>query len=1093
MVNSSDSASIQERVLLHLNELLFCVEELNLIASESVPPDDTFFKSDVLNLLTPDVEAASRRDIESLFRTIEGYTKTSVLQGDAMKLAEYVLDKFRAANSNHGRLEYDDVQLGDFLGNGSFGSVFKCQFLGMMAAVKVFRTSSRWTAKAAENEANLQARLRHPNVVQFIGYAVKGSQHIIVSELMTMDLWRYLDEKYSDENRVGHTGPPLPLLLAIDIMLQIAEAMKYLHHSGVMHRDLCAKNVLINVVESKDSSILPSLQVKITDFGSSKLNLHNSRFTSMQIGTTVWRAPEVFEDEQNTEKYTKAADVYSFAMVFFQVLTGEMPFKNIQRHKVLSRIRHGERPTLPSEDYCPAYLAAFIKKCWATRAADRPKFPEICQMLWKCKGMILRHSHPHPSPQNSEPQKFRNDGGYNRSILAMVNIKNLFQAHGTMMAKMSGRGFRSTNSDRGHLHLIAFDDVHRGKECLGNGSFGSVFKCQCRGEIAAVKIFLTSNITEVKAVENEVNLLARLQHPNVVRFIGYAFKGREHFIVAELMSMDLRRYLEENVHEGQSSPPLSLLLAVDIMLQLAEAMKYLHESGVMHRDLKSNNVLVNVIETEDSHLLSSVQVKVADFGMSKLNMNNSMFTTMQVGKAQWRAPEVFEDEQNTEKYTKAADVYSFAMVFFEVLTGEIPFAKIRPYQIFLRVRFGDRPTLPPEDSCPGHLSAFIKECWATQPKDRPKFPEICQMLQECKGMILSHSSPHPSLQNSEPQKHRNDGDYTRSILATDNSENLFQGSGRMVDVSGGRFKATNPDHGLLHLIEYEDVCIGKECLGIGAFGVVFKCTFHGEMAAAQIMLTSNIPEVEAVENEVNIRARLQHPNVVQFIGYAIKGSQHVIVMELMSKDLRAYLHENVHDGQTIPQLVAVDIMLQLAEAMTYLHESGVMHRDLNPENVLVNVPETEDLHLLSSVQAKITGFGMSKLNLNNSRFTTRQVGKAQWRAPEVFEDEQNTEKYTKAADVYSFAMVFFEVLTGEVPFANIPKNQILPRIRDGERPTLPPEDCCAAHLSAVIKKCWATRAEDRPKFVEICQMLVSCKDLILSHSSTNPSSQSSKS
>jgi serine/threonine protein kinase len=209
----------------------------------------------------------------------------------------------------------------------------------------------------------------------------------------------------------------------------------------------------------------------------------------------------------------------------------------------------------------------------------------------------------------------------------------------------------------------------------------------------------------------------------------------------------------------------------------------------------------------------------------------------------------------------------------------------------------------------------------------------------------------------------------------------------MVDVSGGRFRATNPDHGLLHLMEYEDVCIGKECLGIGAFGVVFKCTFHGEMAAAQIMLTSNIPEVEVVENEVNIRARLQHPNVIQFIGYAIKGRQHVIVMELMSKDLRAYLHENVHDGQTIPQLVAIDIMLQLAEAMTYLHESAVMHHDLSPENVLVNVPETEDSHLLSSVQAKITGFGMSKLNLNNSRFTTRQVGKAQWRAPEVFKDE----------------------------------------------------------------------------------------------------------
>ncbi len=60
-----------------------------------------------------------------------------------------------------------------------------------------------------------------------------------------------------------------------------------------------------------------------------------------------------------------------------------------------------------------------------------------------------------------------------------------------------------------------------------------------------------------------------------------------------------------------------------------------------------------------------------------------------------------------------------------------------------------------------------------------------------------------------------------------------------------------------------------------------------------------------------------------------------------------------------------------------------------------------------------------------------EVGTAQWRAPEVFQDEQNTEKYTNAADVYSFTLVFFEVLTGEVPFTNISKSQILGKIRCG--------------------------------------------------------------
>jgi len=408
VISSSDSAAIEKRILLHLKEFRLCVNMLRLIANSGVPPDGTFLRPVVLDPSTLDVEEACRKDIESLFSAIEGYKRTSYAKGDVTKLAEYVLNKVRAANSDHSHLqlmEYDDVKLGDFLGNGSFGSVFKCQFLGVKAAAKVFTASSSSVIKAVENEANLQARLRHPNVVQFIGYAVKGSQHIIVTELMTMDLRRYLDE-----NLRGQTQPPLPLLLAVDIMLQMAEAMRYLHQSGVMHRDLKANNVLINVVESKKSGISPSVQVKVTDFGFSKLNLDNSRFTSKQIGATRWRAPEAFEDEQNTEKYTKRADVYSFAITFFEVLTGEMPFANIPLTKLLSRIRCNERPTLPAEDYCPAHLSTIIEKCWATRAKDRPKFPEICLMLVKVKERIIINSCPIPSAQSSTPQKCNSDG-----------------------------------------------------------------------------------------------------------------------------------------------------------------------------------------------------------------------------------------------------------------------------------------------------------------------------------------------------------------------------------------------------------------------------------------------------------------------------------------------------------------------------------------------------------------------------------------------------------------------------------------------------------------------------------------------------------
>jgi serine/threonine protein kinase len=135
--------------------------------------------------------------------------------------------------------------------------------------------------------------------------------------------------------------------------------------------------------------------------------------------------------------------------------------------------------------------------------------------------------------------------------------------------------------------------------------------------------------------------------------------------------------------------------------------------------------------------------------MSKWNLNNSRFTTLGVGTAQWRPPEVFKDKQNTEKYTNAADVYSFALVFFEVLSSEVPFANISKSHILGKICCGERPILPPDDYCPVHLSAFIKECWATRPEDRPKFPETCQRLWECKDTILNHATPNAS-QNSTP-------------------------------------------------------------------------------------------------------------------------------------------------------------------------------------------------------------------------------------------------------------------------------------------------------------------------------------------------------
>lgn len=186
-------------------------------------------------------------------------------------------------------------------------------------------------------------------------------------------------------------------------------------------------------------------------------------------------------------------------------------------------------------------------------------------------------------------------------------------------------------SNDGHPpHLIEYDDVRPiYDEPLGEGASGAVYKCDFLGRRAAAKVLIRKS-TNRKAVENEINLLSRVRHPNVVRFIGYSYKETRNVIVTELMSKDLRTYLDEKKEASRErQPPLSLLLAIHIMLQIADGMKHLHESGVVHRDLKSNNVLVNVVDDQDWSPLSSslVQVKLTDFGVSKLNLHDSGCST----------------------------------------------------------------------------------------------------------------------------------------------------------------------------------------------------------------------------------------------------------------------------------------------------------------------------------------------------------------------------------------------------------------------------------------------------------------------------------
>lgn len=290
---------------------------------------------------------------------------------------------------------------------------------------------------------------------------------------------------------------------------------------------------------------------------------------------------------------------------------------------------------------------------------------------------------------------------------------------------------------------------------VASGASGMVAKFKWLGREVGVKTVKSPGLSR-RRFEEEAAILAAVQHPYVVRMVGCGFqeKAETGSLVMELMEHDLRTVIEMRCpNPGPGLSPFPLIVAIDIMLQIGEGMKYLREHKILHRDLKAKNILLNrarrVRRTLSGayrkfpdlasllHTQEYYTAKLADFGIAKARRQQTNFLTMMAGTTSWRAPEVYNvpDLETANNYQWPADVYSFAMTCYEILTGRIPFEGVPNTKIYEGIVAGDRPALE-ECSMPPVLKDLLQRCWATEPNDRPDFAEICRTLWQCKVEII---------------------------------------------------------------------------------------------------------------------------------------------------------------------------------------------------------------------------------------------------------------------------------------------------------------------------------------------------------------------
>ncbi|CAI0461421.1 unnamed protein product [Linum tenue] len=231
---------------------------------------------------------------------------------------------------------------------------------------------------------------------------------------------------------------------------------------------------------------------------------------------------------------------------------------------------------------------------------------------------------------------------------------------------------------------------------VASGSYGDLYKGTYCSQEVAVKVLKPERVSAemLREFSQEVYIMRKVRHKNVVQFIGACTQPPNLCIVTEFMA---RGSIYDFLHKqnGVFKLPSLIKVAIDV----SKGMNYLHQNSIIHRDLKTANLLMDENEV----------VKVADFGVARVQTQSGVI--------------------EHKPYDHKADVFSFGIVLWELLTGELPYSYLTPLQAAVGVvQKGLRPTIPKQTH--PRLAELLEKCWKQDPTQRPNFCEIKDILQK---------------------------------------------------------------------------------------------------------------------------------------------------------------------------------------------------------------------------------------------------------------------------------------------------------------------------------------------------------------------------
>ncbi|KHN08281.1 Serine/threonine-protein kinase CTR1-like protein [Glycine soja] len=262
-------------------------------------------------------------------------------------------------------ISWDDLRIKERVGAGSFGTVYRAEWHGSDVAVKVLTVQDFHDDQLKEflREVAIMKRVRHPNVVLFMGSVTKRPHLSIVTEYLPRgSLYRLIHRPAS--------GEILDKRRRLRMALDVAKGINYLHclKPPIVHWDLKSPNLLVD----------KNWTAKVCDFGLSRFKANTFIPSKSVAGTPEWMAPEFLRGEPSNEK----SDVFSFGVILWELVTMQQPWNGLSPAQVVGAVAFQNRRLAIPPNISPA-LASLMESCWADDPSERPSFGSIVDSLKK--------------------------------------------------------------------------------------------------------------------------------------------------------------------------------------------------------------------------------------------------------------------------------------------------------------------------------------------------------------------------------------------------------------------------------------------------------------------------------------------------------------------------------------------------------------------------------------------------------------------------------------------------------------------------------------------------------------------------------------